>query len=160
MIAHNEAINGLSPADYLIIEKEHKLLEMYLSNLLEACSCSNLENRQDFQTCDQEQQASCLGRLPSFLFHIIELSGRHFDSEETIMRSRPHVTESYEYFHAHRLAHANIMEKLQVLTDDCLLQRNKGNAAEIYHRFYSEISSLFTEHDILFDDPFIKSTKI
>jgi hemerythrin len=160
MLVHNEAINGLSPADYLIIEKEHKLMEKYLSNLLDACTCSNLENHPDCQACDREQRSSCLGRLPSFLFHIIELAGRHFDDEESIMLKRPHVTEDYEYFRTHRLAHADILRKLQALTDECLSLRSEGNAAEIYRRFYNEISAMFEEHDILFDDPFIKSTKI
>lgn len=160
MLVHNEAINGLNPADYLIIEKEHKLLEKYLSNLLDACTCSILENRPDCQACDQEKQSSCLGKLPSFVFHIIELAGRHFDAEETIMLKRPHVTEDYEYFRTHRLAHADIMKKLQALADECLSRRNEGNATEIYRRFYNEISAMFEKHDMLFDDPFIKSTKI
>jgi hypothetical protein len=159
MLVHNKAINALSPSDYLIIEKEHKLLEKYLSNLRDACVCSNLDKLPDCQACAHEQQTSCLGRLPSFLFHIIDLAGRHFDDEESIMLSRPHVTEEDEYFRVHHLAHADIMQKLQALTDECLSLRNKGNVAEIYSQFYDQISAMLEEHDHLFDDPFIKSTK-
>jgi len=31
MLVHNQAIKELAPADYLIIEKEHALLEKFLS---------------------------------------------------------------------------------------------------------------------------------
>lgn len=160
MLIHNKAIVALSSADYLTIEKEHKLLEKYLSNLRDACLCSNLNELPDCQTCNREQQASCLGRLPSFIFHIIDLASRHFDDEETIMLSRPHVTEEYRYFRIHRLAHTNIIQKLQALANECLSRRDKSKVADIYRRFYNEISAIFEEHDYLFDDPFIESTKI
>jgi hemerythrin len=159
MLIHNQAVKELAPADYLVIEKEHKLLEKYLSNLLHACTCSNLDESPDCQPCDQEKQASCQGRLPSFLFHIIELASRHFDDEETIMLSRPHITEQYEYFHAHQQAHTNIMQKLHVLVDECLSLDHQNNIAVIYIQFHKTLSNLFEEHDHLFDNPFIKSTK-
>lgn len=160
MLVHNKAILALSSADYLTIEKEHNLLGKYLSNIRDACICSNLDKLPNCQPCNREQQSSCLGRLPSFVFHIIDLAGRHFDDEETIMLSRPHVTEEYEYFRIHRLAHADIIQKLQALADECLSLRDKDGVADIYRRFYNEISALFEEHDRLFDDPFIESTKI
>src|SRR5450830_12263 len=159
MLIHNQAVKGLAPADYLVIEKEHKLLEKYLSNLLEACACSNLDKSFDCQPCDHEKQASCQGRLPSFLFHIIELAGRHFDDEETIMLSRPHVREHYEYFHLHQQSHADIMKKLHALVDECLSLGHQNNTAAIYIQFHQTLSDLFEEHDRLFDDPFIESTK-
>lgn len=159
MLIHNKAINLLSPADYLIIEKEHKLLEKYLSDLGDACSCSHLETLPDCQSCDHGKQTSCQGRLPSFLFHIIDLANEHFDHEETIMLSRPHVTVEYEYFRIHHQAHLDIIQKLQALVDECLSLRNQVSPAEIYRKFHEKISTMFEEHDQVFDDPFIESTK-
>lgn len=159
MLVHNKAIKELTPTDYLVIEKEHKLLEKYLHSLREACVCSNLDKLPDCKVCDKEKQSSCLGRLPSFLFNIIELAARHFKDEETIMLSRPNVTRQYEYFRIHRQAHDDIMLKLQGLVDECLTLRNDGNVAEIYVKFYDKFSDLFEKHDRFFDDPFIASTK-
>jgi hemerythrin len=159
MLVHNKAIKELSPADYLIIENEHQLLEKYLTNLRDACVCSNLDKLPDCKTCDNEKQTSCLGRLPSFLFHIIELAGRHFNDEEIIMLSRPHVTKDYEYFRIHKQAHNDIMQKLHMLTDSCLALRSRDSVVEIYIQFHKTLSDLFEEHDRSFDDPFIASTK-
>lgn len=159
MLVHNRAIKELAPADYLVIENEHKLLEKYLQNLHDACACSNLDKLPDYPHCDHEIQASCQGRLPSFLFHIIDLAGKHFDHEEAIMLSRPHVTQEYEYFRTHRRAHAKVMMQLNALSDECLLLRNNSNTAEIYNQFYVKLTNIFNEHDRDFDDPFIVSTK-
>jgi hemerythrin len=160
MLVHNKAIKELAPADYLVIEKEHKLLEKYLIDLRDACVCSTADKLADCHVCDYGKQTSCQGRLPSFLFHIIDLAGKHFDHEETIMLSRPHVTRQYEYFRIHHQAHADIMLKLQRLADECLSLRVQGNTAEIYRQFYENISDLFEKHDRFFDDPFMESTKI
>jgi hypothetical protein len=160
VLLHNKAIKELPIEDYLIIEKEHQLLEKYLNNLRDACICSNLEKLPDCKTCDGEKQSSCLGRLPSFLFHIIELAGMHFNDEETIMLSRPNVTSQNEYFRVHQLAHADIMHKLNELVENCLSMRSNHNVADTYVKFYEKTSNLFEEHDRLFDNPFIESTKI
>jgi hemerythrin len=149
----------LTPADYLVIEKEHLLLGKYLNNLRDACVCSNLDKLPDSKICENEKQKSCLGRLPSFLFHIIELAEMHFNDEETIMLSRPNVTRQYEYFRIHEQAHADIIQKLQGLADECLSLRNDSNVAEIYVKLYDKISDLFEKHDRFFDDPFIASAK-
>jgi len=159
MVIHNQAIKELAPADYLVIEQEHMLLEKYLSDLRDACGCSNLDKVPDCQACDHEKQASCHGRLHSFLFHISDLAAKHFDYEETIMLSRPHVTKEYEYFQNHHQAHADILQKLHALSEECLSLRNQSNPAEIYSQFYKTLTNLFEEHDRKFDDPFIESTK-
>lgn len=161
MLTHSQAIMALTPSDYRIIEREHKLLEQYLNNLRDACVCSNLDSLPNCQSCDKEKQISCLGRLPSFLFHIIELAGRHFDDEETIMLRRPHVTKDYEYYRNHKQAHISIMQKLQSLVDNCLnlAMRDHDGVADIYIQFHNTLLDLFEEHDRLFDDPFIESTK-
>lgn len=159
MLVHNDAINKLTTADYLVIQKEHKQLEKYLSDLLEACACSQLDRSPDCQTCAQAKQISCLGRLPSFLFHIIDLASKHFDHEEKIMLSRPHVTKDYQYFSYHHQAHVDLILRLQALSDEYLLIRNEGNIAEIYRQVYEKITDMFEEHDRLFDDPFIESQR-
>ncbi len=158
MLVHNKAINKLAPADYAMIDREHKQLEKYLADLRDACACSQ-SAAADEPSCAREQQTSCQGRIPSFLFHIIDLAGRHFDHEETIMLSRPHITENYEYFRIHRQAHLDIMQNLQGLADQYFSATKKAQAAEVYRLFYGKVTSLFDEHDRLFDDPFIESTQ-
>jgi hemerythrin len=159
MLVHKNAIKKLSDADYLVIKKEHKQLEQYLNDLHDACACSHLYRSPDCRTCAQAKQNSCLGRLPSFLFHIIELAEKHFDHEEKIMLSRPHITNEYEYFSYHHQAHVNLMLRLQALSDEYLSMRNESYIGEIYRHFYEKITDMFEEHDRLFDDPFIESTR-
>ncbi len=159
MLVHHLAVKALAPADYLLIEKEHKLLEKYLNDLRDACACSNLDNLPDCLSCDHEGQASCRGRLPSFIFCIIDLATKHFDHEEAIMLSRPHVTKEYEYFRIHQQAHEDIMQKLETLVDESLALRNHDDVAVIYRQFYETLLGIFEQHDRNFDDPFIESTK-
>ncbi|MFA7350046.1 MAG: hypothetical protein WC009_04760 [Methylotenera sp.] len=159
MVTHNQAIKALSPADYLIIEKEHLLLHKFLIDLRNTCACSNLNQHSDCVRCDHEKMTSCQGRLPSYLFYISDLAARHFEHEEQIMLSRPHVTEQYEYFRMHCQAHQEIMDKLQALTDACFSMDSTNDPAETYRQFHQELSDMFEEHDRAFDDPFIQSTK-
>ncbi len=158
MVMHKQAINKLAPADYAVIDKEHKQLEKYLADLRDACACS-LSLASEVPTCAKEQKTSCQGRMPSFLFHIIDLAGRHFDHEEKIMLSRPSISENNGYFRVHRQAHIDIMKTLQGLSDQYFSATKKTNTAEVYRLFYGKIAALFDEHDRLFDDPFIESTK-
>jgi hemerythrin len=159
MSVHVEAIKALPADDYEIIEKEHQLLQKFLSDLRDACACSKQDELPDCNRCDHEKQTSCQGRLPSFLYYVIDLAADHFDHEEAIMLSRPHVTVDYEYFRAHKLAHAEIMQKLNDLVSECFASDSENNTAEIYIRFYEKLSNIFEEHDRSFDDPFILSTK-
>lgn len=159
MITHNQAIKTLTPADYLIIEKEHLLFDKFLTDLRDTCACSNLNQLPDCHICEREKMTSCQGRLPSYLFYIFDLAARHFEHEEQIMLNRPHVTEEYEYFRLHHQAHQDIMEKLNALADKCFSLDNKSNPAETYRQFYKKLSDMFEEHDRAFDDPFIQSTK-
>lgn len=159
MPVHNKAIKGLSPEDYLVIEKEHKLLEKYLTNLRNACACSTVDKLADCPPCDHEQKVSCQGRLPSFLFYIIELAIKHFEHEESIMLNRPQTTKNKEYFRLHHRAHIDIVQTLQALIDESLSLRSEDNTPEIYRNFYDSISDIFEKHDQLFDAPFIKSTQ-
>ena len=131
-----------------------------MSDLRDACACCNLDNLSDCQTCDHEKQTSCQGRLPSYLFDVIELAAKHFDLEETIMLSRPHVTENDEYFSMHQQAHADIMEKLNLQVDKYLPLGNQSNASELYIQFYKKLSDLFAEHNRSFKDPFFIQSRI
>ena len=159
MLTHKKAIKALTPEDYLIIEKEHLLFDKFLTDLRNTCACSNLNQLPDCRNCDHEKMTSCQGRLSSYLFYISDIAAKHFDNEEKIMLSRPHVTVDYEYFRAHHEAHEEIMGKLAALTEEYLALNSKSNTAEIYQRFYKELSNIFKEHDRNFDDPFIQSTK-
>jgi hypothetical protein len=160
MPVHNKAIQALSPEDYLVIEKEHKLLEKYLIDLRDACACSTHDKPANCQLCDKEKQSSCLGRLPSFLFCIIEFAIKHFEHEEQIMLSRPQVTKNDEYFRAHQQAHFDNVQKLQALVNECLSLKNQLDIPKVYRYFYESISDMFERHDRLFDNPFIESTRI
>ena len=158
MSLHNKSIIELSPANHLVIEQQHKMLEKYFIDLRDACAYSATDKQVDCHLCDHEKQASCQGRLPSFLFHIIDLAGKHFDHEETIMLNSAHDTEQYDSIRLHQHAHEGMMLKLQGLANECLSLREQDNTLEIYHYFYEKISDLFEKHDRHFDDPFIKST--
>jgi len=158
MPVHNKAIKELVPEDYLLIEKEHKQLEKYLINLRDACACSANKNQTDCSLCDNEKKSLCLGRLPSFLFCIIEFATKHFEHEEAIMLNRPQVNDRDSYFRAHQQAHFDIMQNLQTLVDECLSLKKEENIPEIYRYFYKTIDDIFENHDRLFDNPFIQST--
>lgn len=159
VLVHHQAIKNLAPADYIIIEKEHAQLEQFLIDLREACACCNLNSPPDCQSCIHEKQSSCQGRLPSFLFYVIDLVGKHFDHEETIMLSRPNVTEEYEYFRKHRQAHMEILKKLDTLAKECISLDKSGNTPEAYRQLNMQFSQMLDAHDSDFDDPFIHSTK-
>jgi hemerythrin len=158
MLVHSKAISKLAPSDYAMIKNEHQQLEKYLVDFHDACACS-LKPDSDEPICAKEQQTSCHGRMPSFLFHIIDLAGRHFDHEESIMLSRPNIGENNDYFRVHRQAHLDIMKTLQVLADNYFTVSDKTSAAEVYRLFYGKIAGIFNENDRQFDDPFIESTK-
>lgn len=159
MSTHDQAIKKLSTEDYILIAKEHMLLEKFLDDLQEACACSRLSQPQGCEKCSSEQEASCQGRLPSFLIYAVDVASEHFDHEEKIMLARPHVTEEYEYFRKHRQAHEDILQQLNALVDECFALEDQGKTAEIYRQFHKRLCDIFDKHDRLFDDPFIESTQ-
>lgn len=159
MSVHVQAIKALAPKDYQLIQREHELLEKYVHDLKHACVCSSLQTPPDCSGCDHEMQASCQGRLPGFLHYVMDLAARHFEHEEAIMLNRPGVSGESEYFLAHQRAHAEILEQLNALVDECFTLGKESNTAEVYVRFYRQLSTIFEEHDRTFDDPFIRSTQ-
>lgn len=159
MPTHERAIKELNSEDYILIEKEHKVLEKYLDDLKYACACSSLDKPESFKCCVHEKEASCQGRLPSFLFYAIDIASAHFDHEEKIMLNRPNVTEDYKYYRLHHQAHAEILQKLNALAEECLAVENKRHISDVYRDFHKKLSEIFEDHDQHFDDPFIASTQ-
>jgi hemerythrin len=153
---HVQAINKLSPADYRMIEEEHARLRRFLKDLQD--TCCNLGNALDCGRCPGEKNASCRGHLPSFFYDLLDLAGKHFFHEESIMLGRPHVTEDYEYFRRHQQAHLSVMQELNAIVEQCNSLNKQGETAESYRQLYNRLSQLFEEHDRSFDDPFIQST--
>jgi len=156
MLIHDKAVKKLAPADYIMIEDEHEQLKKFLDDLQE--TCFHLDTIATQETAS-EQIATYRGRLPSFLFYVTELAARHFSHEEAIMLNRPNITEDYKYFQLHQQAHTEIIQKLDILVDECFSLDNQVSIAEIYHQFHQKLSALFEDHDRTFDDPFIQSTK-
>ncbi len=159
MSVHVQAIKALTPEDYQLIQREHEQLEKFVHDLKHACVCSSLQTPPDCSHCDHEKQASCQGRLPSFLHYVMDLAASHFEHEEAIMLNRPGVSGGSEYFLAHQHAHAEIMEQLNALVYECFSLDNNSNTAQVYVRFYQQLSNIFEAHDRAFDDPFIRSTQ-
>jgi len=156
MVVHVQALKKLAPDDYFLIEMEHSRIKKFMADLRK--TCCNLENQLDCQSCSREKLGSCRGLLPSFFYDLVALIGRHFSNEESIMLSRPHVTEKYEYFRTHKKAHSEIMHQLDVIVSECKSLCDQGGTANSYRHLYSKILQLFEEHDRSLDDPFIQST--
>lgn len=156
MPIHQNNIKTLSAADYHQIEREHERLERYLADLRE--TCWNLDTGLGCDSCGSEKLASCHGRMHSFLHDVLDITGKHFLNEETIMLSRPHVSEDYAYYRAHHQAHLQVMRALKATVEQCALLDRQHNTVSAYRELYGKISALFEEHSRAFDDPFIQST--
>jgi hypothetical protein len=157
MLIHDKAVKRLAPADYIVIEEEHEQLKRFLDDLQD--TCLRLDTLVTQETAN-DITTTYRGRLPSFLFYVTELASKHFSHEEAIMLSRPKVTDDDRYFRMHQQAHIEIIQKLDILVDECFSLDTQVSIAEIYRQFHQKLSALFEEHDRAFDDPFIQSTKI
>jgi len=156
MIFHKHALETLSKTEHDIIAREHRQLVKYLNQLRDACECSKEPNTP--AKCKTNMLASCQGRFPSYLYHIIELASKHFIHEEMIMLRQPDVTEDYEHFQKHYKAHAKIMAKLHRMVDACFSNINQEDLiSRLYRDFYLDITKLFDAHDKAFDNPFLKT---
>jgi len=154
---HIQAIKSLAPEDYQLIEGEHLRLHGLLNNLHN--TCCNLDNQLSCQSCGREKMASCQGQLTCFIYNLTYLTDSHFHNEEFIMRHWPYVTEEYENFLKHQNAHADIMDELQKIVSECASLNKSVDVSEGYRQLYKRMSELLKDHDRLFDDPFIQSTK-
>ncbi|BCK86794.1 hypothetical protein MIZ01_0560 [Sideroxyarcus emersonii] len=157
MALHVQAIRNLAPEDYLLIEEEHLRLHRFLENL--RSTCRNLNNQQNCQSCPREQLGTCRGRLASFFLNIIDISFNHFTHEESVMLRQGSVTEEHEDFRTHQQAHREILHALDTIISECASLDAQGKTAEAYRQLYRRLSEMFNEHDRLFDNPFIQSTK-
>lgn len=157
MIIHVQAARNLAPEDYVLIDEEHLRLHEFLNDLHN--TCCNLENQLGCETCSGEKLASCRGQLTSFFYNFVNLSENHFRHEESVMLSRPRVTEENEYFRKHSQAHAQLMDELYAIVRKCSSLDAEGETAEGYRQLLQSMSKLLEEHDRLFDDPFLHSTK-
>jgi len=158
MQANSHAFKLLTPEDFIEIKKEHAELESFISELLNACACSHTSGLNNFVGCDHEKLTSCQGRLPSFLFYVLYLAGKHFDHEETIILNTLHVTKQHELFRLHHQAHEDILQKLHLYMNEWISTACCKNTPIIYNQFYKVLDDLFKEHDHKFDAPFIQFT--
>lgn len=157
MLTHTQATDKPTAEDYLAIEKEHERLSKFLDDFLNVCTCRSLEKSIDCTQCENEQEASCQGRLSSFLFNAIEITSAHFDHEEKILLSKPHVTKDFTHFRLHRQAHEEFLQKLHALVEEHFSQKNLESTADVYRQLHKKLSDMFLEHDQLFDSPFLQS---
>jgi len=157
MSTHQSNIKALSNENYQQIELEHARLERYLADLRD--TCHYLDSELSCDSCSREKLASCNGRIYSFMHDLLDITGKHFQNEETIMLSRPHVNEDYSYYRTHHQEHLQIMKALKALAEQCGELYQQGATAAAYRELYGKISALFDEHSLAFDDPFIESTR-
>jgi hemerythrin len=157
MIMHANSVNNLPHEDYQQIEEEHVRLMEVLNEL--AGTCCNMQNQLGCNQCSREKLAACKGQLTSFFYNLVNLAFNHFSHEESIMLKRPHVTPEYEYFRIHKQAHHAILLELDRAVNACRAYKQSGQTAEAYRQLHATVSTLFSEHDMSFDDPFIQSTQ-
>lgn len=158
MMMHASSVNSLPQEDYQQIEDEHVRLMEVLDEL--EGTCCNMQNQFGCDQCSREKLAACKGQLTSFFYNLVNLAFNHFSHEESIMLKRPHVTPEYEYFRKHKQAHQGILLELDRAVNTCRSYKQSGQTAEAYRQLHANVSSLFSEHDQSFDDPFIQSTQI
>jgi hypothetical protein len=158
MLAFSQEINLLAPADLKIIEDEHAELNIFLQDLLAACSCGKLNKLNNSDFCDQEKVSSCQGRLTSFLTYGIYIVSKHFEHEESIILDTLHMTKQHELFRLHQNAHEEILQKFNDYVRAWTSIARGNNTHIIYSQFYKVLNNLLNEHDHKFDAPFIRFT--
>jgi hypothetical protein len=158
MVLHKHALESLSKQECNGILREHRQLTKYISELKNACHCAKEIQQTQLRKCNSEDKASCAGRFPSYLYHVIELASRHFVHEEMIMLEQAHINEDNLQFIKHHQAHVKIMTRLHKMIDDYFSEINDVEISALYQRFYTDINSLFDAHDKAFDNPFLNKT--
>ena len=141
-----ESLRNLSSDDCELIGKRHQQLESFVTDLRD--TCSNLGNEFDCTACSTAKLASCRGRFPSFLYRLLETTGTHYHDEESIMLSRSHVTEKYEYFCTHHQSSSyDIIEELRLIVVECASVNQQGLPVDGYRQLYKKVSTLFKEEN-------------
>lgn len=157
MVIHVEALQNLSPQDFMEISEEHIRLNDSL-NLLRT-TCHNMDNQLDCKSCNREKLATCQGRLVSFFYNVINFSTTHFKHEEFIMLSQSGVTKDDEDFRCHQQAHIGMLNALNEIISECDVLDARGKTAEAYRNLCNRMSEQFKEHDRMFDGIYLKGKK-
>lgn len=157
VLPHADKIKKLSPEDYALIEHEHARLASYIDKMHD--TCIYIKGTHLCSDCGREKQASCSGRLTSFLMDIVNIAEEHFDHEEEIMLSRSVGAANNEYFVAHKKAHNDILLQLESLSKTCNQYDKQDKTVDAYRYLYQQLVGIFSAHDLAFDDPFIQSAK-
>jgi hemerythrin len=154
MAIHVEALQNLSPQDFMEISEEHVRLNESLQLL--CTTCHNIDNRLDCQSCNREKLATCQGRLVSFFYNVVNFSTSHFKREEAIMLRQAGVTKDDEDFQRHQQAHINMLEALNEIISECDLLDARGKTADAYRNLCNRMSEQFKEHDRMFDGIYLR----
>lgn len=156
MVFHKHALESLSKEEFSRIAREHRQLVKFVQELEKACECAQQDAHASKLKCNSEDKASCAGRFPSYLYHVIELTSRHFIHEEMIMLEQTHIDKDNQQFIKHHKAHVSVLNKLHNMIDEYFSEINDVPISALYRRFYTDITSLFDKHDRAFDNPFFK----
>lgn len=156
MAIHAGAISSLAPEDYKLIESEHLRLRGTIDNLRD--TCFNVGNQRGCTECTREKLGTCRGRLVSFYYNIMDFSTNHFKHEESIMLKWLRHENEYKDFLKHQHAHRGILHELAALVGESAVLDAQGKTAECYRRLFEGVGKLFEDHELMFDDPFIRST--
>ncbi len=156
MVFHKHALESLSKEEFSRIAREHRQLVKFVQELKNACACAAQDADTPKLKCNSEDKASCAGRFPSYLYHVIDLTSRHFIHEEMIMLEQKDIDRDHQLFIKHHKAHVSVLNKLHQMIDEYFSEINDVPISELYQRFYHDIASLFDKHDKAFDNPFFK----
>lgn len=157
MVIHVDAIQNLSPHDFMEIKEEHIRLNESLSLL--CTTCHNIGNELDCQSCSREKLATCQGRLVSFFYNVINFSTTHFKHEESIMLRQSGVTKDDEDYRRHQQAHIDMLNALNEIISECDVLDARGKTAEAYRNLCNKMSEQFKEHDRVFDGIYLKERR-
>lgn len=159
MVFHKHALESLSKEEFSRIAREHRQLVKFVQELKKACACAMQDDQGTKLSCNSENKASCAGRFPSYLYHVIDLTTRHFIHEEMIMLEQTHIDRDNQLFIKHHKAHVSVLNKLHHMIDEYFSQINDVPISKLYRGFYTDITTLFDKHDKAFDNPFFKMSQ-
>ncbi len=142
----------LSSASYVlatghpVIDTQHEQLADLTGRLEHICvlrqqtgvSCSQ---------CSPDFHLSCTNRLADLIGELIGFMVTHFAYEEGLMRQLPATDACRQHTAAHQLAHADISQKLNELTQ----KLDDENPMECSLRLYKIITSWMGDHTALLD---------
>ena len=120
-------------------------------------SCCNIDNQNDCTGCGGEIAASCRGRMPSFCFDIVDVVGKHFHREETILfQGSPGHDENHHVL-AHPEAHQKALSDLAGVVNSAYQLAKSGNISQAFRDLDRGLNSVLDEHDEHFDNTFLRT---